>query len=616
MGFMQLMRLNHNSILLLQLLVLYASTCLTGYSQNTQMKFMGFSMGMSSGEVIGKLISQDEITAYAWGGHQLTRNDRIELFRNTDTIIPYHENRFKFICPSFLLGTPKPNNMGAQEFSHVPLYKLIFNQFEIQNPSFVFEGDNLVGSTGRIELLFSDYNELITGLDKKYGKGVYNNYLTSWTKDGSVITLWAPIYEQWKRNKKIKVHDNQYKSNNTIFFQFYSLSRVQECIKIKNKKYETDEKELIQASNNRYKLLGISLGITKEEFSNIIEKKGTCEQVGFQDLREYLISHDSVVFSIGYKEGVGPYRGCLSISAYFTTNKLFELTIVSSSDAQTYPADNMYPIIKKFIEIQKPIQREISKSNGMLNDIIIYKKDNDSMYVRYSSAGGRFLTLSLTNTTIKNEKIAKLKLDVSTLVSTFINEIDKGRLIGLQLQGSDFIGIHYKIPNDYNYIKINQATNSKFISTYLLRTSLNQYNVSSINQIDVDSGSTNIYRIREVEVMKRNDSIIAISFSFRPSSYVQNVFTKLANNRPTIPAIIEIKDLLMKELNSKYGAGIEKYYSGRKSIYWIVNNKYIFELILNGTNVFSNSEQLYLSFRLKESDDMILKKKEKKGLLD
>jgi hypothetical protein len=586
-------------------MILLIVTSITGYSQDTQMKFMGFSMGMSSSEVMNLLTSQDQISAFGYKDNLLSKNDKIELFKNWDTLIPYHENRFRFNCLSYKLGTPNPN-INDKENRHFELKKLIFNQLEIKTPSFVFEGDNLVGSTGYIEMLYSDYNELVSKLDKKYGKGVYNNRLTSWKRDGNVITLWQPSYESWNRNKKYKIPEYQYKTTNSVGFQFYSLSKVQECINRKNKQYETEENELIQVTNDSYKLLGISLGISKVEFVDLIEKKAMCfdafisyNQSPIQDLREDLISNDSVYFLTHYK------NNCIRIKAIFAMDKLTGLSIDATNVGGSYGGGNlgedMYSTIKKFIVLQKPSNRkqyEIAK--GYLIDNILYQKGCDSMYINYNISYGT--TISLTNTCEKYTKREKFKSDIST----FIKDIDKGSLIDLQILGSYFINDALKIPNDYNYRKINQATSGKLTSTYLLRPPLNKYYASSINKIDVDKGSIYFCYISEVEVMKRNDSIIATSFSFRPSNYGTNPSTLKE----------ETTNLLIKELNSKYGAGIEKNYSDRKSIYWIVNNKYIFEIILNGTHVISNTGNIYLSYRLKESGDMILKHKENKGLLD
>lgn len=600
------MKIEYHSTLLLKLMILLIATSITGYSQDTQMKFMGFSMGMSSSEVINYLTSQDKISAFGTEDNLLSNNDKIELFENRDTLIPYHENRFRFNCPSYLLGTPNPKNYhNYQEFTHFELKKLIFNQLEIKNPSFVFEGDNLVGSTGYIDMLYSYYNELVAKLDKKYGKGVYNKRLTSWKKDGTVITLWQPSYDSWNRNKKYKIPEYQYKTTNSVGFQFYSLSKVQDCINRKNKQYETEENKLIQVTNDSYKLLGISLGISKVEFADLIEKKGMCwdgNRSSINEIREDLISNDSVYFLTKYK------KYCIGIKANFTINKLTELTIyatqIEGSSIGNYRevSEDMYSTIKKFIVIQKPSNRELYNKNGYLIDKLACKIGYDSLAMYYNNTFGSWI--SLTNINAINSRKEKFKSDIST----FIKDVDKGSLIDLQLQGSFFINEELKISNDYNYRKINQATSSKLTSTYLLRPPLNEYYVSSINNIDVDQGAIYFCYISEVEVMKRNDSIIATSFSFRPSNYGTNASTLKE----------ETTTLLIKELNSKYGAGIEKSYSDRKSIYWIVNNKYIFEIILNGTNVISNKYPLniYISYRLKESEDMILKHKEDKGLLD
>lgn len=619
------MKNKYHSTFPYQLLILVVATSITGYSQDSQMKFMGFSMGMSSTEVINLLTSQDQISAFGYKVNLLSKNDRIELFKNKDTLNPYHENHFRFNCPSYLLGTPNPENYhNNQEFSHLELIKLIYNQLEIKNPSFVFEGDNLVGSTGNFDMLYSDYNELVAGLDKKYGKGVYNNRLTSWKKDGHVITLSQPFYEQWNRNKRIKIAEYLYKTTQSVHFQFYSLSKVQECINKNNRQFKTEENELIQVTNNSYKLLGLSLGITKEEFTNIIEKKGICnnktisakgtgdgdhyanrhEYSNIMDLRRNTARWDNLYLLTNYK------NTCISLGADFTNNKLTKLTISVNPNVPTNHdkmSVDIYTTMKKFIGIQKPIHRELYTKLWII-DKFAFKIRYDSMAVHYDQAA-HMIDISLINTTINIAKKDKFKSDVST----FIKDIDKGSLINLQILGSYFTTDNTKITRDYKHYKIrNQATTSDVSIHIIPARMVIICSGSGISIIDYDKGNGSKYfcYIDEYEVMKRNDSIISISFPFNPLDYGTNLSSLKK----------ETTDLLINELNNKYGAGIERTYSDRKSIYWIISNKYIFEIILNGTDVIGSEPHrkpnIHVSFRLKESEDMILKHKEKKGLLD
>jgi len=621
MGFMQLMRLNHNSILLLQLLVLYASTCLTGYSQNTQMKFMGFSMGMSSGEVIGKLISQDEITAYAWGGHQLTRNDRIELFRNTDTIIPYHENRFKFICPSFLLGTPKPNYMGAQEFSHVPLNKLIFNQFEIHNPSFVFEGDNLVGSTGQIELLFSDYNELVAGLDKKYGKGVYNNYLTSWTKDGSVITLRAPIYEQWKRNKKIKVHDIQYKSKNTIFFQFYSLDKVRKCKNEKEQQFEIEESKFITLFENKIYLLGFATGATKDNVFKYLSSKysdalitdqetvykidTSTNPLGYPTIRNASSLPDSFKITIPYKD---TYISC---RLTFLFDQLYSIHLYCKS---LHPKEReFYKVVKKFASSSEFHPKEIHLDKVFIRDELYLSYGHDSLYMidHYSFQYP-------TDIMLKNNVLAKLKLDkqsvsLSNEIFKLLNDLKRGGLLNFTLGLPLEYNQAQPIPLDSRKQWINISQDRSSYSTY-------EYDVSHRNERMITDGKLSQLNgypyccyADIIQLYIREGKICSISTGIRPLFY--NTGQQLQKVRADI-----IKEMI-KQLTNKYGEATERSYAGRRSLYWIIDS-YIFELILESKQTlyssasFNESFAVFFSFRVKDNDDLILKRNSNKGLLD
>jgi hypothetical protein len=620
---MQLMRLNHNSILLLQLLVLYASTCLTVYSQNTQMKFMGFSMGMSSVEVIGKLISQDEITAYANGGHQLARNDRIELFRNTDTIIPYHENRFKFNCPSFLLGTPNPNNIyGAQEFSHFPLYKLIFNQFEIKNPSFVFEGDNLVGSTGQIELLFSDYNELVTGLDKKYGKGVYNNYLTSWTKDGSVITLWAPIYEQWKRNKKIKVHDNQYKSNNTIFFQFYSLDKVRKCKNEKEQQYEIEESKFITLFENKIYLLGFATGATKDNVFKYLSSKysdvlitsdqgsvykiyTTTNPWGYQTIRNASSLPDSFLITIPYKD---TYIDC---RLTFLFDQLYSIGLSCKS---LHPNEREFnKVVKKFASSSEFHPIAIHNDKNHIWDELYLSYGHDSLYMRDDYSFGLPTQIILKNNVLAKLKLDKQSVSLSNEIFKLLNDLKRGGMlnftIGLPLEYNQA----QPIPLDFRKQWINISQDRSSYSTY-------EYDVSYLNELinaDGKLSQLNGYPYccyaDIIQLYIREGKICSISTGIRPLFY--NTGQQLQKVRADI-----IKEMI-KQLTNKYGEATERSYAGRKSLFWIIDS-YIFELILESKQTlyssasFNESFAVFFSFRVKDNDDLILKRNSNKGLLD
>lgn len=633
-----LMKLKYNLIFSLQLLILFALTCLTGYSQSTQMKFMGFKMGMRSSEVVGKLTSNDEITAYANDDHLLTRNDRIELFKNTDTLTPYHENRYKFNCPSYLLGTPNPINYhGYQEFTHFELKKLIFNEFEIKNPSFVFETDILVGTTGNINMLYSDYNELITGLNKKYGNGVYNNYLTKWMKDGNVITLYAPIYEQWKRNKKIKVHDFQYKSTNTIFYQFYNLDKVRECESRNNNKYADQVKKFITLQDKKISLFGLSTGMNKDQFLQIIIEQysevkiacGDCSNgMVISEKNKYIDSYtpdgfpvvdegknlpDSFLFDIPFKT----YR--INLFVAFYKSKINTIRVHAEPNIANRKLDrSLYDQMIIFYNAHKSsIKRSVYSKGGLYKDYMTYGINDDSLYLGHTNNCGMWgecTWYTLQNIAIDKEKADSELSHILYEIKYLLASLKNGKLLNFTIGVPLEYNQAQPIPSDYRKQWINISQNRGSYTTY-------EYDVSYRNERIITDGTLGELKGDEsyccyadiIQLYIREGKICSISSGIRPLFY--NTGQQLQKVKADI-----LKEMI-KQLSSKYGEAIERSYAGRKSLYWIIDT-YIFELILESkqslysTGSFNESFAVFFSFRVKDDDDLILKSSSKKGILD
>ena len=118
-----------------------------------------------------------------------------------------------------------------------------------------------------------------------------------------------------------------------------------------------------------------------------------------------------------------------------------------------------------------------------------------------------------------------------------------------------------------------------------------------------------------IEILIKEGRINSISSCILPVNYKD--FTLLKNSKS------EIVSSITKQLNNKYGKGKEKIYSGRKSLYWIIND-YIFELILEyktipqSFNMHGKIQNLVAFYCLREktANDFILKNDSKKGLLD
>ncbi|MFN4903285.1 MAG: hypothetical protein ACK5HB_08095 [Ignavibacteria bacterium] len=622
------MKLKYNFIFSLQLLILFASTFLTGYSQSTLMKFMGFSMGMRSNEVISKLLAQDEITAYAHGGNQLTRNDRVELFKNTDTLLPYHENRYKFNCPSYLLGTPSTINYhGYQEFTHFQLVKLIFNQYVINNPSFVFEEDTLVGMTGNFNILYSEYNELVTGLEKKYGKGVYNNYLTTWMKDGNVITLYAPIYEQWIRNKKIKVHDNQYKSTNTIFYQFNNLNRVRECKQNINLQYKEEEEKFITINDNKIYLLGLATGTTKEDVFTFLSQRykdldirtdansflsirngntSLYSNHGYAIIRDVKDLPDSFSIDVSYKDYI------INCRLTFLYKQLFSISL--SCNIQSHPTEReFYNVIKRFTNAKRLKPHTIHNERVYIWDELFLSHGHDSLYMRDNYSFGYPTQIILKNNYLQNKKTSDDNILLNNAIHELLDGLGIGRMLDFQLNTDLQYNRAQPIPSDYRKQWINISQNRGSYTTYEYDVSYRNERIITDGTLGELKGDSYCCYADMIQLYIREGKICSISSGIRPLFY--NTGQQLQKVKADI-----LKEMI-KQLSSKYGEAIERSYAGRKSLYWIIDT-YIFELILESkqslysTGSFNETFAVFFSLRIKDDDDLILKSSSKKGILD
>jgi hypothetical protein len=612
-------------------------------------KFAGITMGMKSEELINKILSQEDLTAFTYDGGDrvLSIGDILQLYVNTDTIGESYLNNFRFNCFSYILGTP--NELYNPTFSDYPpnkrFNKLIFHNWEIIYPNFIFINNSLVSFYGTINMKSGvEYLDLVDGLNKKYGKGTYKYPKTIWRSNNAVFSINGPI----------SIKDNYVKNPVSCYFEFNDQNQIDLCFKRKKYVFESEQNNILIIDNKKIKLLGLSIGMSKQEAFNILSDKYKEDLLGYNHKSNgstFLIKKlnqvsnsneikytdegwpivynpsflpDSFLLELPFKD----YK--IEVLIGINDNKISSVRVGRSgySPYSGKDIDFYNSIFNKFYDNNKSVlHRVANKKNGMIIDQIACLLNSDSLsmnYINYAHSA----YISLFNSNNSKKQISDENNLIDNEVLYLLQSIDQGKILGLTVGGNYECNENEIVDNNTQLVNFNQSNNSSVICMKISRNITVQQSVyktdGSIHHIWNPNSSPPYYEDAHekyccgsdfIEILIKGGRINSISSCILPVNYKD--FTLLKNSKS------EIVSNITKQLNNKYGKGKEKIYSGRKSLYWIIND-YIFELILEyktipqRINIHQNINNLVAFYCLREktASDFILKIDSKKGLLD
>jgi hypothetical protein len=383
-------------ILILSILgSIFSSTPLYSVDRNTT--FLGFNMGILSDTVINMILSKNGHYAISNAGVELSSEDKLVLFPNEDTNRPYHENLFNYNCLSYNLGTPNNNYSGGYR----SLLSIKYNKLIIDNPKFYFDNNALVGLVGNINLHFSDYNDMISLFDKKYGKNKFNGRLYSWNNGEHVITLQSPNYDLWRRNKKYNWMANQNTYPHKVYFQFYDKARVIDCLAKREEDSKKVSETFFEVRNNKIFILGLSIGFSKEEFLKRLQEMelnyapSFCNISSFYDLKNTIDTSNNISCAPSFKRSIS--NQTIGLTANFISNKLASLRIevnpIVNSNRYDFVSSEIYSIVKKHINKHKLTYRKLHDKNGYVYDDITFKVNDVYVNISYQNTHGIRISL-------------------------------------------------------------------------------------------------------------------------------------------------------------------------------------------------------------------------------
>lgn len=602
-------------------------------------KFAGITMGMKSEELINKILSQEDLTAFTYnqGERQLSFGDTLNLYVNTDTIAESSLYNFRFNCFSYVLGTPiyystDPNQICKK------IYKLIFHNWVINNPNFIFENNSLVSFTGTIQMKNGEeYNDLVNGLNQKYGKGSYKYPKTIWRSNNVVFSVNGPI----------SIKDNYVKNPVSCSFEFNDQNQIDLCINRKKNVFEREQNNLLVIDNKKIKLLGLSIGMSKQEVFNILSDKYKEDLFGYnhksngvtfliKKLNQISNSNEIKYTDEGWPIVYNPsfLPDSFGLSLPFKDYKI-DVTIGINDDQLSYlrvsspymdykaSADLYNSIQKKFYENNKSNVSRVLNTRLNLFDEMKYRIDSDSLILYNNAIHGT--SFCLFDHTINKKILKKENTHINSEIIRLLQSIDKGMILGLKVSDNYEYNENESGNNNSQSVNLNQIKNNSVIclkslrgygSVYKTDGSLHPiWNPKSTPPYYEDAHEKYCCGSEFIEIFIKEGRINSISSCILPINYQD--LTLLKNSKS------EILSSITEHLNNKYGKGKEKIYSGRKSLYWIIND-YIFELILEyktipqRNNIYENIDNLVAFYCLREktANDLILKNDSKKGLLD
>ena len=417
-------------ILLFVIPFIVLNICIAG----NPIKFAGITMGMKSEELINKILSQEDLTAFTYDGGDrvLSIGDILKLYVNTDTIGESYLNNFRFNCFSYVLGTP--NEFYDPTFSDSPpnkrLNKLIFHNWEIVLPNFIFENNSLVSFTGTINMKSGvEYLDLVDGLNKKYGKGTYKYPKTIWRSNNAVFSINGPI----------SIKDNYVKNPITFHFEFNDQDQIDLCSIRKKNVYENEQNNLLVIDNKKIKLLGLSIGMSKQEFLKILSDKykegllGWDLSPGGKSQRywlEWLVKNpsylsDSNGFEIPFKD----YSINATIKTYDYKISSVRVGIDGHYAYSGKDIDFYNSIFNKFYDNNKSVLRRIVYTkSGIFYDKITCLLNSDSLSMDYINEQKRPY-ISLFNPNISKKLISNENNLIDNEIVHLLQSIDQGKNI-------------------------------------------------------------------------------------------------------------------------------------------------------------------------------------------
>jgi len=608
-----------------------------------KLKFAGITLGLTSQEVISKLLNEPQYTVYITDGSRLNDNTSIFLGDNSDTTIydkriADHPLYFKVNCKSMILTSGK-NGDG----NFLNLRTIGYNQQMIQLPNLIFIEDKLISWKGNISMSLADYDNLIDALLKKYGKSSLKkmpnpNYnYNEWKVNNTVLGIY-PSYEHIKSKVGIKIYNQ---SNIELFFSCYDEKEVINCKNEKDRYEQKEKEELITKDQDIFSVCGFNTSMSKEEVYQTLKRQDQGYIYWGNDLASKYNGSYSFSFIDKYSNGqpissdevltnwnklpdttvfVKKYLGIeVNISISFYKNMLLDISL---SGGPTVNHQKIYNSLSKFISMNiNNAKRSYSSKNGLLRDSIILNSDKQNLSIVHFNDMGTGIVLQ--NKELINARNGNKNSSIQQEIGKLLVNLDNSVLYNIKLGSSvdNFLKMsgqfdnyersfdpyeQKRIPIDYNY----QKNGMKYYEYNMLYR--NEY-IETDSKIKDTWGEPYCCHTKLIEVVTENDNVKSISTSISP------IFYKNSNE------IIKDKSVIMKtmidHLVKKYGEAVSVEYLTRKSKYWKVNDN-IFEIViedkgpLQRTNSTTSEHSVYFIFRKYSPNDLIFKKSSKKGLLD
>ncbi len=581
----------------------------------TAIKFAGLSIGMSSNDVISKLISEPEYRVYSTiSGNRITSDKQLFLGQNKDTLYPYQEDVswFNYNCES------KKITDGYDQSGHCYNLKSIeYNNIIIEKPSLLFHEDKLITWSGGFKMKKSDYEELIADLSNKYGKYVNE-------KKTNKYYIYTYKNHSFKISPFIEKNINQLQTNHELYINFvlYDDVLLKKCLSKKANMNQVQYERFVSLEKGKVSLMGYQTEMSKEQVFKILKQKDRGfmyygedskslanngrpfsfveMNIGGEIIKEANNLPDSIYFETDYMSNK------MAVELEFNNDKLFSITTYWMIAGGNYMfRDSLHDIMINFYKKNNKIVKRKYREKGGILDEYILDNGNDHLLMNYNNygSGASFIlkSKSIFETIINNKKLLlenEIKRMLSSLNNSSLFEYrlgDKRDTYNSLYYSSNPFSTGRRSPIDFNF----------------------QDNIHKYHEKEQDQYySESICCVPDiVEIITNHDTIQSVSVGISPR-FPQN--HKSEERKERLKSTI---DVITNFMNTNYGKENIVEYRSRKSKYWKVNSN-IFELILEDNNYlytysggYNSDVRIFISFRKMVKDDLIFKVT-KKSLLD
>jgi len=553
------------------LILIFFSTI--AYGQDKEYKLAGLRMGMSSEEVIALLTNDPQYSLYGYN------NSIIKEFGILD-----NSREGLSECEGYSLYSNDTKNFLS----------LIYKGFVMKQPQFRFINNQLVFFSSTVNV-----DEVYSSIETKYGKPnvKINKYqMSEWNNGETELSI---------------VHPTSFKgyvsgSTKEGLIKLTHLSKIEGCKKQKEKNQVDFLNNLFELEQGRISVDDIALGMTKRDCINVLKKKyGNQEykkRISYWNDNVQVQDSESFVPDI---VSIDEIEHGIILYCMFYDNRIYSIVVQQTSGNSVSPAyatnlqlilEQKYPTYSK-----RNIKYDTKIKKRKLIDELVLESEFDKVSIK-NIFGSSFGYIECVSKTVLSKLENDRYDDITRRMRMFISKLDQSEILNTRL------GEIKK--SNYGNIKTTyygKAIDRNYSSTiYDIELSA----ATSIAPFEFMDYKNNRYveyccPIQQIQIIKKDNEVISISGTFY-HKVISPIYSKVR---------AEMRDILIRELTSKYGKPDQLEYSDELHYYWIIG-KNIFDVTYKSKHDVELTATYNFSFRKLEPNDFLIKSKFKKSIVD